>query len=334
MRVKTFSGKSTDEVMARVRKELGPEALIIRTDKVTGTGVKITAAITEPEKPENATPKEHESKSRDKITAGNINTCDGGELTSLVFSQGMPFDLATRLQTAAMAFDTPDVQTALTCVFDSWFKFRPPVLQDGNNYLLVGPPGSGKTVGAAKLAVACLMQDKPVEVISLDHIKAGALHQLSIYGKAMNIKIMSARSPGALTAKLSNASNYDPVRIIDSWGVNPYDPSALADLAQYTGIKSLIPILMLPSGLSPDEATEVVEIFSGLGVSRVVASKVDCARRHGGLIAALYRTRMSLAAISGSPFIGDCFEKATPQILAKLLKPVSTGHTQTIRKVV
>ena len=177
------------------------------------------------------------------------------------------------------------------------------------------------------------MQNKSVELISLDQLKAGALHQLKVYGQAMDLEIQVATSPGALASKLSDARNGDAVRIIDSWGVNPYDQSALADLAQFTGVKNLVPILMLPSGLSPDEATAIAETFASLGVSRAIASKVDCAQRHGGLIAALYAGHMTLAAMGGSPFIGDCFERATPQCLAQLLKPVPAGHTQSDRKV-
>ena len=54
MQVKTFTGKSTSEIMARIKDELGPDAIILSNQKQTRNGAtcyeSIMAALDMPEK--------------------------------------------------------------------------------------------------------------------------------------------------------------------------------------------------------------------------------------------------------------------------------------------
>ncbi|MDP3429268.1 MAG: flagellar biosynthesis protein FlhF, partial [Desulfomicrobium sp.] len=52
MQVRTFSGRSTSEIMARIKNELGPDAIILSNQKQTRKGVtcyEIMAALDVPQ---------------------------------------------------------------------------------------------------------------------------------------------------------------------------------------------------------------------------------------------------------------------------------------------
>ena len=109
--------------------------------------------------------------------------------------------------------------------------------------------------------------------------------------------------------------------LIDTAGTNPLraeDLAALADLAQAAKAE---PVLVLSAGGDASESAEQGQLFSEIGCERMVAAKIDAARRFGGLLAAAENGKLSFAGSGISPEIANGFEFTGADGLARLLMP-------------
>src|SRR6185437_7098978 len=152
MRLKLYRAGSTAEAMARVRAELGPEALILATRRV-GQGIEITAAL-EPE---------------DDVAPLPLPP-DPARAAALAW-HGVPEPLAT-----ALAQGELDRALATTLAFSPL-----PLARRDAPLLLAGPPGAGKTLTVARLATRLVMGGIAPLVITADGQRTGAAEQLAAY---------------------------------------------------------------------------------------------------------------------------------------------------------
>ncbi|HVT51302.1 MAG TPA: AAA family ATPase [Dongiaceae bacterium] len=305
MRLRTFTAANMSEAIRLVRDELGPDAVILNTEAAAGT-VKITAAldraaILEP-------PPMLAAEPMDAIAA------------ALDF-HGVPPLLADRLMTVAESFLLDNPRQALGAALRARFGFAP--LQPKATerpVMLVGLPGAGKTATLAKLAAAARAAKRAVTAITCDVGKAGAIDQLAVYAKAIGVTAYQAKSPTALRRAVGAAPEGALV-LIDTAGTNPLraeDLAALADLAQAAKAE---PVLVLSAGGDASESAEQGQLFSEIGCERMVAAKIDAARRFGGLLAAAENGKLSLAGSGISPEIANGFEFTGADGLARLLMP-------------
>ena len=80
----------------------------------------------------------------------------------------------------------------------------------------------------------------------------------------------------------------------------------------------------LPAGLSAGESTDIVGNFAALGCRRMVISRLDNARRLGGVLAAA-QAGPALVAAGIGPMIGSGLKPLTAIGLARLLMS-KAGH--------
>ena len=113
------------------------------------------------------------------------------------------------------------------------FRFAPITAQD-KTILLVGAPGSGKTVTAAKLATRDVLAGKRVRLISTDLARAGGVAQLEGFAKILGVPFSTADSPAALGSLVTLADPKERL-IIDTAGVNPFTTGDRRDLAALIG---------------------------------------------------------------------------------------------------
>lgn len=180
MRLRTYSAKSTTEAMEKVRAELGDDAIIVANRRGPGgRGVQLTAAIDEKEEDLNviASLTENDYPAPAEIADAARAALD---------FHGVPRNLVNRLITALNELNTDDTTVALAGALDIGFKFEPlPVKRGHKPLILIGPPGSGKTLCTAKLATRAKLNNQPVEVYSADLLRAawprsvGRFHQHS-----------------------------------------------------------------------------------------------------------------------------------------------------------
>ncbi len=282
MRLKSFTAPTMKEAMQMVRDELGEEAIIIssRQSRRRGGEVRITAAVEQPAfdgSPANG-------GGRDPRPAASAQALE--VIRRALENHGTPGRLVERIVGAARTLGAADPTTALASALDDGFRFAPlPEREAEAPIMLVGPAGAGKTTGVAKLAARAVLAGAPVRLITADGVRAGATEQLAAFARLMKVDLVEAHGVHALRKAVAGCSPDQSV-VIDSAGVNPFDAAEMAELAALIDGARAEPVLVLSAGGDALDSAETAQAFATIGVERLLATKLDAARRLGGLLAA------------------------------------------------
>ena len=310
MRLKTFTAPSMNEAMQLVKTHLGPDAIIVSTQKgEAGLGVRLTAAIEAVE--------EEDTWDYDDDQVDPID-----EIVEALTHHNVPAELSEKLTRIAAALDADDAKLALAGALDQHFKFQPLPVSGDRPIVLVGLPGAGKTVTTAKLATRQVMKKKKLNVITTDTVRAGGFDQLAAFTRLLKVDLQSASSPAELQDAVS-VSTSGALTLVDCAGGNPFDPDDLAAQRHLLdGIDAEI-VLVMAAGGDPLEAIELAKAYARIGARRLIATRLDIARRLGGILAAVDAGRLTFAEVGIGTNVADGLGPLNPVSLARLLLPNS-----------
>lgn len=310
MRPKRFSAANMGQAMADVRKALGETAYIVSTyesQRGRGTTVNARQGETRQDNPSKSTPE----RSLDGVP-------DWPKVAQALAFHRTPPQLAKQLLSDAQGFGEIDPALALAGALDARFRFERFPESSEVPVMLVGPPGSGKTVTAVKLAARHVIAGRPVNLITTDSVRSGAFEQLAAFAHLMDCPLRKASSPDELAAALSDAEP-NALVIIDTPGTNSLNAAELKDLRGFVDRSGASPILVMAAGGDPFEAVEVAESFAGLGALRLHATRLDAARRLGSLLAAGGGRSLAFCEVSVTPFVANGLSPINPVSLARIL---------------
>jgi flagellar biosynthesis protein FlhF len=210
-----------------------------------------------------------------------------------------------------------DAEKALSQIFRHHLRFAPVNLEEpGWRLMLIGPPGVGKTITAAKLAAQIVMQGGKVHLITTDTQRAGGVEQLAAFAKVLSVPLEVAGSKAELRDLLDSYDENDRV-IIDTGGCNPYqfqELKSLGELARQPGVE---PVLVCAAGSDPQEAMEYAGVFSFLDIRRTIVTRMDCARYYGSVVALAMAGDLAFSHVTHSPRAMGDMEQLTPEKLAE-----------------
>lgn len=315
MRLKSYSAATMSEAMAMVRAELGDDAIIVSTQRASGgQGVRITAALEEPTTDQEIT---------EALGGAPMSPVNEAIRDCLVY-HGVPPRLCERLLAAARGLDTGDATMATAGALDELFAFAPlPARKSPTPVMLVGPPGSGKTITVAKLAARARLAGRSVTVITADSVRAGAMEQLSAFTSILGVELKKARGASSLEAMVAEATTISDLVYIDTPGLNPFSGEDIGFLNTLTHAVEVEPVLVMAAGGDPMEATEVAEIFAQAGATRLLATRLDMTRRLGAVLAAADAGQFMFCDVSINPHVANGLCSITPVTMARLLVPPS-----------
>lgn len=318
MRLKTFSAPSMKECIALVRAELGPDAVIVSTLQSRSAGVRITAAVeqAEPSPPASTKPAFNPPFKQDSAQFERVVEA----VRCTLEEHATPEPIAARLITAVRVFKSEEPRMALAGAFDDCFRFAPIGEKSAKPMILIGPPGVGKTVTAAKIAARARLKKQHATLVSTDTQRAGAIEQIEKLANLMGASFRIAASADQLATLIEDCSGEGDV-IIDSAGTNPYSDSEMDALSTLVLAGNAEPILVLDAGGDAAEYAEIAAAFATLGATRLIATRLDMARRFGSLLAAADAGRLKFSNVSAAPAIGKGLTALNPVSLARLLLP-------------
>lgn len=313
MRLKSFTAPTMAEAMEMVRLELGDDAIIVSTQRAAGQkGVRITAAL-EPEDADLAV--------AEMLEEGHPSSATEAIKTALE-SHGLPQRLMERLMNAARTAGIDDPTLACAAALEAGFTFAHlPEHSAPRPFMLVGPPGSGKSIAVAKLAARSVLKQRHVGVITCDNIRAGALEQLTAFTRILEIDLVRARGPESLRRAVEAATGMFDLMLIDSPGLNPFKQSDMDYLQALIEAADVEPILVLAAGGDAAEAGEMAEAFGAIGATRLFTTRLDTTRRLGAMLAAAEAGQLALCDVSASPHVASGISPISAISLARLLLP-------------
>ncbi len=333
MRLKTFHAKTMTEVMDKVRDTLGPDAIIISVEEGANIGgARVTAAIEAtitPNTPSEA-PTVQQSPVAYEISHSFPTTkhYDNGDISAVISHHGLPYDTANHLIEAAGAVNAATLADAFSVALETVISFSPITDSTTRPIMLVGPPGAGKTICAAKLTADALLHERTVNLISTDTVKAAGIQQLDHFAQLMKQTVSTAETPTELSAIMNKKSKSPCLTLIDSPGTNPFDMQDLKTLLTFIHAVNAEPVLVLPAGIDPLDAQEIADIFRRMGCQRFIVTRLDTSRRYASMITAARPGFLALAAISRSPFVAEGLETASPLALARILTALPKTRPQ------
>lgn len=255
MQLRVFHGRNASLALAAARDALGDEAIILDTRRVGG-GVEVTAALDVAEPL--LIPPEGASAPLD--------------LPPALARHNLPAPLALRLGQGRLG---PALAAHLS--FAALPLDRP--------LLLVGPPGAGKTLTCAKLAARATMAGQTPLVVTADGARAGAVEQLAAFTRLLRLTLAVAAQPEVLAKSVQRREPGQPA-FLDGFGCDPFDASQAERLHRLIEAAGATPVLVLPGGLDAEESADLARAFHLLGARHMIATRLDSARRLGGVLAA------------------------------------------------
>jgi flagellar biosynthesis protein FlhF len=278
MRLKLFRAATMAEAMAQVRIELGADALILGNRRIAG-GVEVTAAL-EPPLPPAPEP------GRDDVLAWH----------------GVPLNFRDKLATGPL----PGALRA-ALLFAELPLARP--------LLVIGPPGAGKTLTVVRLATRLVMAGLSPLVLSADGRRAGAMEQLLAFTRLLGLAVTAVDDPLTLGRVVARRAAGTAV-LIDTAGIDPFDAAQTDELRSFAVTAGAAIALVLPAGLDASEAADVAAALTEAGADCLVATRLDLARRLGGIIAAAAAARLPLTEAGIGSGAADGLVPLTADLLA------------------
>ena len=352
MRLKTYRAGSVTLAMAMIRAELGADALILSTRRISG-GVEVAAGLEHadedeppelpsalPPRPARALPctvaplpphhlaptqaprpdAEHprqSSQSRARwqpppLTGGRPETND---VAHGLTWHGIPPALANQLAGGDLAEGLADLLRFATL----------PVAAEAP-LLLAGAPGAGKTLTIARLATRLVLAGHRPLVISADGRRAGAAEELAAYTRLLGLELIVANKPASIARALLHRAPGAPV-LIDTAGLNPFDPMQIEAVCALGAAAGAEIVLVLAAGQNAQEAAEQAEIFAAVSVQHFVPTRLDMTRRLGAIVLAAHAGGLALSEAGTGSGATDGLSPLTPASLAGWLsKPVGAQH--------
>ncbi len=349
MQLRSFLAKDMREALTNVRNEMGPEAVIVASERAKGGGILVRAALDTEEADSGvetaarelaaalnpqAPPPSFESNYHDGLirrlrgergaATPNAVGFNRAELLTLLGAHRAPDGLAHVLAEAAEKSGLADMTLALASALDKRMRTNPLNLENAKALLLMGPPGAGKTAVAAKIAAHARLSGLEVELVAADVAGAGAVARLETFAKHVGAGIVMAETADALAKAIGESASRNVLSIIDTAGFDPRNAKSRTAYAALARIEGVETIGVVAAANDAEEIAEVSAALTTLGVKRMVVTGLDLARRAGAVLAAAAQGA-DLAHVTRSPYVAGGLETLTPLSLARLLIETNAG---------
>ncbi len=346
MRVKTFRGKSAGAVLAQIKKELGPEAVILsnQTKREDGqTVVEIMAAVeTDCEvqaggddsslglaMPGGKTPSQDWMQEWSEIK-GHLNAMLRPHMnldtlpprTKLAMEhlerEGVDEAILMGVYRQLSCSKTPSLLAELGKVA----RVKPYDAPWAEKFHLVaGPSGSGKTTALLRMALAAKRsgKDKRICLVNCDGHASKGRAILKRYAELSGLSYMEAESPEEFNVVLLTCRQYDRI-FVDLPGLSPGQTLAhwLAERSMTLRDDAAVHLVLSPL-YAMEQFKAYWERFRASCVKSIIWTKLDEACSFASLINVAFLTGLPASALGYGPGITNAMAGADSQALWKLI---------------
>lgn len=313
MRLKSFQARTMQDALKQIKETLGDDAIIVSTREEASGWVRVTAAV---EQIAPLAEKQTVAPGKPAYDEDTVNEM----ITETLLKHRVPRGVSDKIISSAMVMYDGDPKATLAKALAKTFTFAPADKKDNLPLILVGAPGAGKTLMTAKLATQAVMDGKIPAVITTDIARAGGVEQLSAFLNILDLPLYQADDADSLKKILSQTKGLHPV-IIDTGGLNPFDPQEMRHLAKLMAVTDMNAAMVLAAGTDAEEAAEMAMTFDVLGVKQLIPTRLDFARRLGGILSAADKAQLTFREASHTPQVASGFTIMTPEKLADMLMP-------------
>ena len=318
MKIKKYLGATAHEAMLELKRELGPDAVVLNTKHVRAKGIfkyfkKPLVEVTAGYEEKNNYRSNHINKYDDKLN--NIND-ELTELKKLIYE--MPNEIQKEekipktleiyrkrmihngidekivniiLEEICDGIDLKDkdINTVEKIVKYNLMEYLgnpKPITMDKNRKIIffVGPTGVGKTTTLAKIAASLVMENKyKIGLITSDTYRIGAVDQLKIYSDILELPLEISYNKEDMHRAFHKFENKDII-LVDTAGRNHNDLQQikeLEDVLKSTETKEIY--LLLSATIDKKILQGLIKKYSILGDFKLIITKIDEAEDYGSI---------------------------------------------------
>lgn len=347
MQTKMFRAKTIDEAMAKVKNDLGPDAMIVSTnrlrERIGGQQFEIAAVPSgeslSAEDGDGIGELKSELMSIKEMlsildhSSGMIeNLLEDPAVLSLygaLLRNGVNARYARMLvnQDGTPGNDTPShpesIRTRAIGEIMQRIRVSNPFAPHPEKRIigaLVGTTGVGKTTTIAKLAAQLMLKEKKtVGLISIDNYRIGALEQLKTYANILGVPCFPAFNLEDLRFALRRLEGRDIV-LIDTAGQSQYDRERLGELRQMmTDDLEISTHLLLSTTTTEAEMHQTAIRFDTLNFRSYIFTKIDEAKTCGAILNQVMNVNRPISFITNGQNVPEDIELARKQRVVELL---------------
>ncbi|MBC7319939.1 hypothetical protein H5T89_04785, partial [bacterium] len=326
-----FYGRTVEETIKKVRENLGEDATLLLVQKVRKKGLRGLLGATEieitaekeisfelqekvispyGEEVISELPAVHKIKKILKEEEVNDDII-GNIISSYIESVG-----GNRLKLQELDVD----------IFESLIKGLIKTDKEQNpvekfRAIFIGPPGVGKTTTILKLASHyALEENRDVAIVTTDIYRSGAIEQLKIYGKILNVPIEVAFNVREFERIIRRFESKDVV-LIDSAGRSRRDMEYVELLRKFIYVipaQKLKTYLVMSAVDNFKYIKEIYENYKVLYPTSIIVSKLDESVSMGNLINIPVYTKLPISYVTNGQNIPGDIEIARSDKLASL----------------
>ncbi len=321
MKVQSFSGATSREVLQKVKEAFGDDALILSNREVAG-GIEVVAlpaseAKLAAAKPEPVTSPIRAGESLEGILneIQNLKSMLRQERSSLpasaqpqhverrpaviadLLKAGFTHELANRVVGSASMEDrlgsTSDAAESLRAMLK--LVRADELVEQGGVYALVGPTGVGKTTTVAKLAARCVVRfgAAKVALLTTDSYRIGGYDQLRIYARILGVPVHVVRDANDLSNALGELSARHLV-LVDTIGMSHRDRMVAEQAALLAGASKVKRLLLVQATTATATLDQIVAAYREHGVDGCIVTKTDEAASLAPALDAVIRHELPL----------------------------------------
>jgi flagellar biosynthesis protein FlhF len=344
MQLRTFIAKDMREALGQMRREMGPDAVIIASQRAKGGGIMVRAAFDAPTAnadeeaelvaPEPAAPEYapdfsqsfHDGLIRrlrsEPVAQTQPRNFNRAELLSLLRGHRAPETLAHQVAEAAEKSGLSDMTLALASALDRRMQTAPLVPGISQALLLVGPSGVGKTAVAAKIAAHARLAGRRVKLVAADTAGAGAVARLETFAEHLGAEWVVAESAEDIATAIT--ADESILTVIDTAGFDPRSAKARTAYAALARLPDVEAMGVVSATGDAEEISEIAASLVTLGARRMIVTGLDVTRRLGALLGSVTQGA-ALSHVTRSPFVSGGLETLTPLSLSRLLIEAANG---------
>lgn len=304
-----YTAPTLEGALARVKLELGQDAVIVSTRRVGGP-------------PHEA---EIEVRAAPAATSAAPDAPAGTGLVHRLLARNGLDDVMARLldASAPVAKSLGEVRAAVARAVGVHVRFARPTDPSTRRVVaFVGPTGVGKTTTLAKIAAElALVGSRRVGIVTTDNYRVGAAAQIEQLADLIGVPLLVARDAPSFARALERLGNADAV-LVDTAGRSPRDHAALAELATWLhapGVEPVSTCLCLAATSRSPELDELIRRHAVLRPTHLIATKLDEAVTHDGILSACIASGLPLAWLTTGQRVPEDLTPASGDTLAAAL---------------
>jgi flagellar biosynthesis protein FlhF len=357
MKIKRYVGENTQEIINRLKKEMGEDAVIVSTRTIKRPGffglfkkplIEIIASVDEKNITLNKTSNSSIDSINEELTRlSNLmesftnNVSFNGEdkklcaqlekYRMLMISNGVNDNIANAIlfrienQINLEGKDEDTIKKIVSYNIEEYLGNPVPLdiknLSGGQKTIFfIGPTGVGKTTTLAKLGAHLILYNKyDIGFITTDTYRIGAVDQLKTYSDILNVPLKVVYTQDDIYKALAEFYEKDFI-LIDTAGRSHKDPNLMKETKYLLeNVKNKEIYLLISATTDFPTLVSIINQYSFLKDYKLIFTKLDEAENLGNILNAKYYSQKSLSYVTTGQNVPDDLETLNVENLANIL---------------